>query len=68
MSPPTARGDPWAYYDNGVKDANCVPVRLPPFEYKGIKAVALDGEHTEQDVLYEMQKTAEMYHRIELEL
>ena len=70
LSPPQALGQPWRYYDNGVKDADCVPDRLPQFEYKGVKAIALEGElvNPPEESPDMWRKEAEMYHRIQLEL
>ncbi|KAH9832077.1 amine oxidase catalytic domain-containing protein [Rhodofomes roseus] len=68
LSPPKNSGDAWGYDDNGVKDSNCVPGPVPPFEYKGVNAFSLDGKLAPPESADEMRKGAEMYHRIKLEL
>ena len=68
LSPPKTPGEPWGYDDNGVKDANCIPSPVPPFEYRGIQAFSLDGKLAPPESADQMRKGAEMYHRIKLEL
>ncbi|KAH9914348.1 amine oxidase catalytic domain-containing protein [Fomitopsis serialis] len=68
LAPPKTPGDAWGYDDFGVKDANCVPGPVPPFEYRGVQAFSLDGKLAPPESADEMRKGAEMYHRIKLEL
>ncbi|KAH9937934.1 amine oxidase catalytic domain-containing protein [Amylocystis lapponica] len=67
LTPPERPGDTWTYEDYGVKDVNCVPGSVPPFEYSGEQMYGLDGALAPPASAEEMRKFADSYHRIKLE-
>ena len=68
LTEPATPGDPWVYEDYGVAPANCIPDAVPPFEYVGVKTFGLDGKQAPPGTAEEMRKSAELFHRIKVEL
>ncbi|KAI0325802.1 amine oxidase catalytic domain-containing protein [Cubamyces sp. BRFM 1775] len=68
LSAPQKAGDPWSFDDYGVAPVNCIPDSVPPFEYVGVQTYGLDGKPAAPTTAEEMRKSAELYHRIKLEL
>ena len=68
LSAPQKAGDPWSFNDYGVAPVNCIPDSVPPFEYVGVQTYGLDGKPAAPTTAEEMRKSAELYHRIKLEL
>lgn len=68
LTPPERAGDEWAYEDYGVRDVHCVPSVVPRFEYNGVQLHGLDGKLAPPESAEEMRKSADLYHRIKLEL
>ena len=68
LSPPKKAGEAWGYNDYGVGPANCIPDIVPPFEYMGVKTFGLDGKEGAPKTAEEMRKSAELFHRIKVEL
>ncbi|OSD07848.1 amine oxidase catalytic domain-containing protein [Trametes coccinea BRFM310] len=68
LSAPEKPGQPWTFDDYGVGPANCIPDAVPPFEYTGVQTYGLDGKPAPFTTAEEMRKSAELYHRIKLEL
>ncbi|EIW55896.1 amine oxidase catalytic domain-containing protein [Trametes versicolor FP-101664 SS1] len=68
LTAPKEPGEPWTYDDYGVGVAHCVPAVVPPFEYRGVQTYGLDGKAAAPSTAEEMRKSAELFHRIKLEL
>ena len=68
LTAPKKPGEPWVHDDNGVSPANCIPDAVPPFEYMGVKTFGLDGKEAAPKTAEEMRKSAELFHRIKVEL
>ena len=68
LTAPEKAGDPWPFDDYGVQPANCVPDQVPPFEYVGVQTFGLDGKPAPPATAEEMRKSAELFHRIKVEL
>ncbi|KAI0659027.1 amine oxidase catalytic domain-containing protein [Cubamyces menziesii] len=68
LSAPKKAGDPWSFDDYGVAPVNCIPDSIPPFKYVGVQTYGLDGKPAAPATADEMRKSAELYHRIKLEL
>ncbi|EJF56720.1 amine oxidase catalytic domain-containing protein [Dichomitus squalens LYAD-421 SS1] len=68
LSAPEKPGAPWAFDDYGVRQAHCVPPPVAPFEYRGVSAFGLDGAPAPAQTAEEMRKSAELFHRIKVEL
>ncbi|KAI0646161.1 amine oxidase catalytic domain-containing protein [Trametes meyenii] len=68
LSAPGAPGRPWAVDDYGVAPAHCAPAAVPPLEYVGVRAFDLAGRPAPPATADEMRKSAELFHRIKIEL
>ena len=68
LNAPDKPGDAWKYDDYGVGAVNCIPQPVAPFEYLGIKTFGLDGKQAPPTTAEEMRKSAELFHRIKVEL
>ncbi|KAH9918725.1 copper amine oxidase [Epithele typhae] len=68
LTEPATPGAPWAFDDYGVAPAHCVPDAVPPFEYVGVRTFGLDGKAAPPKTAEEMRKSAELFHRIKVEL
>lgn len=68
LTAPKEPGKPWAFDDYGVPNTHCIPAAVPPFEYVGVQTYGLDGKPAPPATAEEMRKSAELYHRIKVEL
>ncbi|KAI0765133.1 amine oxidase catalytic domain-containing protein [Fomes fomentarius] len=68
LTEPKKPGEPWVHDDYGVSPANCIPDSVPPFEYRGVKTFGLDGKAAPPATAEDMRKSAELFHRIKVEL
>ncbi|KAI1798357.1 amine oxidase catalytic domain-containing protein [Ganoderma leucocontextum] len=68
LTAPEKPGDPWTFDDYGVQPVNCIPDEVPPFEYVGVQTFGLDGHPAPPATAEEMRKSAELFHRIKVEL
>ncbi len=68
LTAPKRPGEPWVHDDYGVAPANCIPDSVPPFEYRGVQTFGLDGRAAPPTTAEEMRKSAELFHRIKVEL